>query len=83
MILTLSNSDSGLGQADDDGASARQFIVGNFGDEFNFEPKSIGLLTSHIVEKINDISPESIFEPPAFVEIKGAGGIHFQFGRFV
>jgi hypothetical protein len=78
LDLTVSNSDFGLRHANDDGASARQFLVGNFGDEFKFKAKPLGLLTSHIVKKINDISTKSIFDSPTFIEIEGAGGIHFQ-----
>jgi hypothetical protein len=39
------------------------------------------LLMGHIIKKIDDVSAESIFGPPAFIEIKRAYRIDFQLLR--
>ena len=75
-----SNPGFRFGHADNYGAPAWEFFVGDFGDELQVQTKTPAFLICHIVEKINDVATKSIFGAAALIEIEGAGGIHFQFG---
>ena len=70
----------GFGHADDYGASAWEFFVGDFGDELQVQTETPAFLICHVVKKVNDVAAKSIFGAAAFVEIEWAGRIHFQFG---
>ena len=66
--------------ADNQGASAGDFFVGDFGDELQVQAKTPAFLICQVVEKVNYVATKSIFGTAAFIEIEGAGGIYFQFG---
>ena len=40
------------------------------------------LLTCRVVEKVHDVSPKSILEPAAFIEVERAHRIHFDLRMF-
>jgi len=46
------------------------------------EAQPVAFLTCRAVEKVHDISPKSILEPAAFIEVERAHRIHFDLGSF-
>ena len=70
----------GFRHADNYGASVREFFVGDFGDELQVQAETPAFLICRVVKEINDVATKSIFGAAAFIEIEGAGGIHFQVG---
>jgi hypothetical protein len=81
LSLKLSDSDFGLRCADDHGASARQFFVGDFRYELQVKAEPIAFPICHIVEKVNYVSAESVLGAPTLVEVEWARRIYFQFPR--
>jgi len=68
--------------ADNQGSSARQFVIGDFRQELQVEAPSPAFLTRRVVEKVHDVSSKPILEPAAFIEVEGAHRIHFDLGTF-
>ena len=68
--------------ADNNGSSAWQFIVRYFLQELQVEAQSLAPLTCRVVEKVHDVSPKSILEPAAFIEVERAYRIHFEIRTF-
>ena len=77
IATMLSNPVLRLRQADHDGASARQFFIGNLRNKMQIQAEAAAFPKCHVVEEINYISAESIFDPTAFVKIKGTSRIYF------
>jgi len=82
VALGCRGSASPFWHADNDGSSARHFIVGDFRQEFQVEAQSRTLLTRSVVEKVHDISSKAILEPAAFVEVERAYRIDFDIRTF-
>jgi len=80
--MTRSPDPAPLWHADYQGSPARQFVIGNFRQELQVESNARAFLTGGIVEKVHDVSPKSILDPPAFVEVERAHRIHFDLGMF-
>ena len=68
--------------ADNQGSSARQFVIGDFRQELQVEAPSPAFLTGRVVEKVHDVSSKSIFGSAAFIEVERARRIHFNLGTF-
>jgi len=68
--------------ADNQGSSARQFVIGDFRQELQVEAPSSAFLTCRVIEKVHNVSAKAILEPAAFIEVERAYGIHFDFGTF-
>jgi len=60
------------------GAAAGEFRVGDFGHEVEIKVVCEAGVTGGIIEEIDDVPAEAVFEAAAFFEIEGAGGIDFD-----
>ena len=67
-----------LRQPDDDGSPTREFRVWDFGEESKIEIVREAGVSGGVIEEINDVCAEAVFEAAAFLEIEGAGGIDFD-----
>ena len=67
---------------DNNGSSPWHFIVRYFPQELHAEIQSLAFLTCRVVEKVHDVSPKSILEPAAFIEVERAYRIHFDIRTF-
>jgi hypothetical protein len=67
-----------VGNADDQGSATREFGFRNLSDELEIKAEEGALLACGIVEEINNVSSEAVFDPATFLEIEGAGRVHFQ-----
>jgi hypothetical protein len=65
----------------DQGSPARKFRVWNFCLELQVEAQASAFLLSGVVEEVDYVAAESIFQAAAFVEIERARGINFQFSH--
>jgi hypothetical protein len=79
--LSLSGSVSLVRPADDHNPPARQLFIADFPRKLQVEPQTPGFPASRIVEKVNHISSKSISQTTPFIQIEGAGRIHFQIAR--
>ncbi len=78
----ISPNVTGPRNADNQGSSARQFVIRDFPHKLQVEAQSLAFLTGRVVEKVHDVSPKAILEPAAFVEVERAHRIHFDLGMF-
>jgi hypothetical protein len=60
------------------GSPARKFRVWNFCLELQTEAQAMAFLLSGVVEEVDYVAAESIFQAAAFVEIERARRINFQ-----
>ena len=82
MALDRRGSASPFWHADNNGSSARQFIVRYFRQELQVEAQSPAFLRCRVVEKVHDVSSKSILEPTAFIEVERAYRIHLDIRTF-
>jgi hypothetical protein len=73
-----SNPGVRFGHADNHGASAREFFFGDFGEELQVQAETPAFLKCYVVEEINYVATKSLFGAAAFIEVEGAGRVHFQ-----
>ena len=71
-----------FGDADHQGAAFRQFAVGDFCGELQVGTLLLDQVAGGVVEEVDYVASEAVFEAAAFIEIERAYGIHFQIFRF-
>ena len=64
-----------FGQSDDEGAALGEIGFGDFGDEREIEVVDQAGRMGGVIEEINDVSAEAIFEASSFFEIERASGV--------
>ena len=67
-----------FGKADDEGAAFGEIDVRDFGDEREIEVVREAGGVGSVVEEVDDVPAEAVFEATAFFEVEGTSGIDFD-----